>query len=187
MKRVLFLIAFASILHAHPADALVPGNPSIGISYPFPVSPSSFTDTYNGSIGVSGTFSVVPLPVVSVDLELGYFRFGLDKEKEPSVQDGGDRWTFEISGVGRVPLPIGNRIKPYARGGVGVFWTRTTSITFSGESPPLQDFSDTSFGFLLGVGVDFGLAAGITIYVDGTYYQANSNTRYLPVAVGVRF
>jgi opacity protein-like surface antigen len=149
------------------------------------VSPSSFTDSYNGSIGVSGTFSVVPLPVVSVDVELGYFRFGLDRDKVPTVQDGGDRWTFEISGVGRVPIPIGNRINPYARGGVGIFWTRTTSIVPSGA--PLQDFSDTSFGFLLGVGVDFGLAAGITLYVDATYYQANPDTRYIPVAVGVRF
>lgn len=184
MKRLLPLLVFASILQAGAARAIVPGNPAVGVSYPFPASPESFTNAYNGSVGVSGTIALVPLPVVSVDLEVGYFRFGLDKDKVAAGTDGGDRWTFEISGVGRVPIPVGNRFKPYARGGLGVFWTRTSDVTPSGAVP---DFSDTSFGFLLGVGVDIGLTAGLALYVDGSYYQANSSTRYVPIAVGVRF
>jgi hypothetical protein len=173
VRRLFAAVAALVLIWLAPARTAqaLPFLPSVGLSYPVPIGPSGFSDANDGQWGIVGTFSVLPTPILKAGLEIGYWSFG----QKSGFTTGGDVSVIDVAAVARVHIPgMDGKLKPYGRGGLGVFWMNTENAG-----------NDTSFGFLIGGGIDYDLAATVSLYLDVSYYDADIN--YLPITLGVRF
>jgi opacity protein-like surface antigen len=170
VRKLVAALALVCLVPAGTAQAL-PFLPAVGISYPVPAGSSGFSDTYDGQWGISGTISILPTPILKTGLEIGYWSFG----QKSGIDTGGDLYVVDLAAVALVHIPgMKDKLKPYGRGGLGVFWTDT------------KNGNNTDFGFLIGAGTDYGLAPAVSLYLDISYYDAGG-AQFLPITLGVRF
>ena len=168
MRRLVVALVLVCLVPAGTAQAFLP---AVGISYPVPVGPSGFSDANDGQWGISGTFSILPTPILKAGIEVGYWSFG----QKSGFDTGGDVYVVDLAAVALVHIPgMEGKLKPYGRAGLGAFWMDTKNAG-----------NDTDFGFLIGAGTDYDLMPTVRLYLDISYYDANID--FLPITLGVRF
>jgi opacity protein-like surface antigen len=206
-----WLAGIAALSLAAPASSL----PSGGIlavtgGASFPTHPSGAQDTWSTGYALTGAILWRAAPVLSVGIEVGYYRHALDTESFESTSrmsypdvsvNGYELWVLPVSAVGELDLVRWAGTKPYLRAGFGVYTLGTTPLEASGPgasaleaqveaSELTQIANDTVFGTLVGLGVHTPLSPGLTLTLDATYHVANTageSTHFLPVRLGLRF
>ena len=196
----------ALLVHAHAVGAL-PLGPSLqlGASASFPVKPDFVKDQWNTGYGFSAALMFKTIPLLSIGIEAGYYRHGADSgafqnnvlDPLPGVQLGGfDYWFVPLTAVAELNLLRWGVTKPFVRGGAGLYRTGTTDFAASGfgselvDKDLLGDFSETTFGTLLGFGLRTPLVPGMSLSFDATYHFINTDgdpTHFIPVRMRIEF
>jgi hypothetical protein len=201
------LVGLIALLLAPPADAFPRRTLAAAAGASFLLQPEIFTDPWNDAgIALSGALRYEVLPRLSVGVEVGYFRHGLDEGAfEDSIQDefpgvsvsGRDLWVLPVNVVGEFDLLRWGVVKPFVRAGAGVYVLGTTDFQASGfdsnrliDDVARNDPGQTAFGTLIGLGVRTPLSLGASLSLDATYQVAATDgeaTHFLPVRVVVSF
>ncbi|MFQ5600148.1 MAG: outer membrane beta-barrel protein [Candidatus Krumholzibacteriia bacterium] len=203
MKTFMGLLVILCALFPTPANALLLGPAiTVGAGSSFPVGPDSFKDEWNGGLAVTGALKLKLVPLLSLGIEVGYYRHEHDNDAFastfPNVSIGGrDLWVIPVSAVGELTLLGRGSTKPYLRVGVGIYKIGTSDFSASGAGAAdlirdvqANDPSETAVGTLVGLGVRTPIALGIHLFIDATYHVINSEdgaTQFLPVRAGIQF
>jgi hypothetical protein len=210
-RRILRATLLAGLLAAAPAWALPSGQILVfsgGAS--FPSQPSAVSDQWSTGYALCGGLFWRAAPTLSLGVEIGYYRHGLDKEAlQGRFQDtfpgvsvsGRSLWIMPLSAVGELDLMRWGVVKPFLRAGFGVYTFGTTPLEASGPGadevreevsadPLTENLDGTVFGTLIGLGIHTPITPVLTLVFDATYHVANTtgeSTHFIPVRVGLRF
>lgn len=166
----------------------------------WPLSPTEFSDYYKiGFPNLGGGLGFAGSPSVSVIAYFDYCYFGFNGEAfwhdlglgGLFTVDGHDASIITISGNLKIGVPTG-AVRPYFIGGAGLMMLSTSggSISGGGEVYHFDKYSENAFSLNGGLGVDFPLASGAGIFVDGRMifgFTENESTMYMPLRLGALF
>jgi hypothetical protein len=168
------------------------------------------SDLWNTGYALCGGLFWRAAPTLSLGVEIGYYRHGLDSEAfHSTIRDnypgvsvsGRSLWIMPLSAVGELDLLRWGVVKPFLRAGFGVYTFGTTPLEASGpgadevraqvaSDPLTQNLDGTVFGTLIGLGIHTPITPMLTLVFDATYHVANTtsqSTHFIPVRVGLRF
>ena len=125
---------------------------------------------------------------VGIQFDGSYQQFALDDAAAPIGFS--DLKTRMLVGTGNVVFKFKtseeSTLRPYLIGGVGVY-----NLKLTGQDDPgdILGGGSTDFGINAGAGFDFK-AGGAGLFIEGRFHNiftSGSNTRFIPITVGIRF
>jgi len=175
------------------------------------------SDDLNGGGSIGGGFTCTPVAgsPFSLRADLSYSQFGAtrnliylgEQRSQTQIDDGTGRIVnLDLDGVLNVPL--GPRARGYLMAGVGGAYRRielTQTVGFAGYfcdewygycgvglfagDVLVQHEETTRFAWNEGVGVEFPLYSGRTLFVEARYNRMETErpTEFIPIRIGLRF
>jgi hypothetical protein len=171
-----------------------------GIS--FPSRPDEFADYWSAGFNFGGGIGHSVNPNLSL---VGYFDFndfGFDEDSllrdyglagYGVLISGGEASSMTLSGTLKATLVTPPaKVRPYLCGGIGISWISISDVTiyYLGESATVPGESESAFSILVGAGIDFVIAKGMDLFIEGRYaiaFTEGESTAILPFKLGIKF
>lgn len=187
---------------ATPVRAQVPFKAEIAGGWSSPVTPSSFTDAWNGSAALSVALHFRPNARLGAWAEVGWFRHRFDTEAyEKSIAatfpgvnvSGNDLQVVPITAGIEWSLTSWGNTRPFVSVGLGYDWISGTDPRASGPGANNVTFPappGDAFGTQVGLGVWTLVTPTVALFADVGYRVAWTSPDalgFVPVRIGVRF
>jgi opacity protein-like surface antigen len=199
MKTCYFVIVFfvflSSITFSQDKKAEIFINGGISL----PISPESFSDYWSMGYNIGGGAGYRFLPNLSGSLSLGYNSMVFDEEgflKDFGLGgyglavEGADATILMVTANVKFSLVPTAPLSPYLIGGIGFCNVNTEDISFSylGQIYVEQGSSASTFGAIIGAGVDIPVSPIVALFLEVDWGLATTEgdvTGYVPVKGGV--
>lgn len=199
MKTCYFVIVFfvflSSITFSQDKKAEIFINGGISL----PISPESFSDYWSMGYNIGGGAGYRFLPNLSGSLSLGYNSMVFDEEgflKDIGLGgyglavEGADATILMVTANVKFSLVPTAPLSPYLIGGIGFSNVSLEDISFAfeGQTYVYDGTSESTFGAIIGAGVDIPVSPIVALFLEVDWGLATTEgdvTGYVPVKGGV--
>lgn len=200
-----------------PRDFSVPAGIHWHIEGGYAPTAGRTADYLNGGASFGGGFTFTPAEgsPFSLRTDLNYSQYGAtrnliyqgEQQTQTAIDDGTGRIVdLDVDGV--LNIPLSPRVRGYMFAGVGAAYRRielTQTVGYTGYycddwygfcgigvfpgDVLVQSEETTRFAWNAGVGLEFPMYSGQTLFVEARYNRIETNrpTEFIPIRVGLRF
>ncbi len=182
MKRFLVLSAMLAQLSATPALAAL-GDNWVGLHFGASIPAGTFHLSANSGFEGGLTATQMVSEHLGVGVELAYHEWDCSGRFARAVGAVGTFSALQVTGHVLHQAQTRGRVRPFAKGGFGIYWMRTMLDSVFGPSGDIRDTRPE-----LGGNVGAGVNLGHTIGIAGTYHLVHSGgpaTQFFTVSMNL--